>query len=1742
MHLSRLIKRDKGEALPASPEQPSSYTQYPASSSSPALPSMDVSNQTPVSSASSGTSHSMKSLYHTQVWVEHPSLGYAPGQIIREEPGQNGEALIVVEACDGYVCTVSKNHCTPVHPNSLLGVPDLLELGEFSLAALLHNIRVRYTRGEYYSSIGLPILISVNPYKPLPHLYDSSTRKKYQSAEFLLSSPPSSAKREPKSSSDRSNPKSASPNKNQKEKAAPLLFIDHPHLFGTAQMTYTSLVNNNQAQSIVVSGESGAGKTEATKILLRYFSELDDSLCKSPISSKALPPFSPTRSPMSITMSPNSSQFGKPQCQQETAVELHALRSNPILEAFGNAKTLRNDNSSRFGKFIQIWFEKKNMKRIRSARISHYLLEKCRLVSLHPHERNYHVFYALVYGGQRSHSDKLKRWGIDVASPNTKLSILGNDHRESLNIQRETETFCELETCLLSTGFTPEEIDGVFGLVAAMMLLFEVEFQPLQGLAAQKAQCSGNLPICELACGLDKLEKVIQLLQLDKIPPESRGTSPLEAVLELFQYKIIVDREKAGSWIYTKRDTAAATHVRDAIIKEFYSRLFDWLVKKINKTLCFKEEVEKERTLHDQASRKMSSMFQDFPMTLGSSQASGTSSYNTSMVSSKPFNPSLTTPKGLNDLNSSPAIGLLDIYGFEVFEGRNSFEQLCINFANEKLQQHFNHHVLSLEQKIYHNEGIDWSDILFTDNQHVIDALENSTYGVFFLLNTACYLNAADSYLLQEIERHGRKDVISLPTGKKTNMFMKKSFIVKHYAGPVQYNVEGFIEKNQDRLSPECEYFFQKASSHLIVKQLFAIQAVGPTRRYNWTNTVTQTFRFQLEELLTSLTKTTPTYVRCIKPNGLKAPHKFDSIDCMRQLKYAGLLESIRIRNSGFGVRCTFEEFLSKYAILDKNILTKWHKCCRNDPSIRVEKAEWCHEILSSVLPPTVELMQRRSRGTAVKSIPKRAWQLGQTRVFMKEEVQIHLEKDRAARFNQVVTRIQSIFRGYQARQAYEEAKRCIVVIQSYIRMHFARLEYFKLKQEHELRIRAANNMKRLLKGLKCRKRFLSLKRAVNIISSWYTFHLWIQYWRQQLSQRALLEDHLTSGGESNSCEANETSQHVVSEEGVDASGDVTEPGSIETMSSLPKKKEELVRRTSTGGASKASSKQGRSKDTDRSNKGYKGDGDDSHSEEDQVEEENTKSARTHGSSRYKTSEKKKRSVRALRLSDPPPVVPQAMERRRDGHGDLYKTFVALLHKYEKLTTEAPQLRAENKKLRDTIAEKERDEARLKEERVAFQKRVEELGRQSAEMEYKYNLQVDVMSSRLNVMQDARAQYDLIFDQLSKLRAECYYNQNSACHDINEIWRVITYCCNERDTIAAREETILKNYFSPILDSDNWDGSQAMPSSSYFPTRFPLPPLSSSTGWGMSTLSKPSMMAAQPMSHCSSSSRHMYRYPQLDSLGWTDGLEYPTSSLAPPSRHCYAHGGNMMSSEHDMLNPVTSARPLGSSALRGCDQQSSAGNGSYSSRYVGNSPTDIYGRNKQRFLNTLDLSSLTSNRGASADDLCDHQSATCVCVPKAEAMQAQNHRMSMQRGCNNPIPKLPKSARQTPTHRTSASLRLQMSGDMDGNVQAVTDRQSRRTKLDVGSETGSIKGPITSSPSSRATQTAAAPYMQLGGRPLGTSIAEDTTYGPRSNNRSGNTVQRAGIHGACLDYDDDDEDDFPLPPNIPFYEFLPQDD
>ncbi|KAH9729026.1 Myosin-6 [Citrus sinensis] len=499
------------------------------------------------------------------VWLEDPEVTWIDGEVVEVNGDQikvlcTSGKTVVVKACDVYPKDAEAPPC---------GVDDMTKLAYLHEPGVLQNLRSRYDMNEIYTYTG-SILIAVNPFRRLPHLYDSHMMAQYKGAAFGELS---------------------------------------PHPFAVADAAYRQMINEGISQSILVSGESGAGKTESTKQLMRYLAYM-----------------------------------GGRAAAEGRSVEKKVLESNPVLEAFGNAKTVRNNNSSRFGKFVEIQFDRSG--RISGAAIRTYLLERSRVCQVSDPERNYHCFYMLC----AAPPEDIQRFKL--GNPRT-FHYLNQSNCYELDGVNDSKEYIATRQAMDVVGISSDEQDAIFRVVAAILHLGNVEF-------AKGKEVDSSVPKDEKS--QFHLKTVAELLMCDAKALED----------SLCKREIVTRDETITKWL----DPEAAAVSRDALAKIVYSRLFDWLVEKINNSIG-------------------------------------------------------------QDPNSKSLIGVLDIYGFESFK-TNSFEQFCINLTNEKLQQHFNQHVFKMEQEEYSKEAINWSYIEFVDNQDILDLIEKKPGGIIALLDEAC--------------------------------------------------------------------------------------------------------------------------------------------------------------------------------------------------------------------------------------------------------------------------------------------------------------------------------------------------------------------------------------------------------------------------------------------------------------------------------------------------------------------------------------------------------------------------------------------------------------------------------------------------------------------------------------------------------------------------------------------------------------------------------------------------------------------------------------------------------------------------------------------------------------------------------------------------------------------------------------------------------------------------------------------
>ncbi|MCI4388069.1 hypothetical protein PGIGA_G00081280 [Pangasianodon gigas] len=682
---------------------------------------------------------------------------------------------------------------------------DLASLADLDEKSLLESLTTRFSHSHIYTYIG-DILVAVNPFKQLP-LYGKEVSEKYKCHE-----------------------KTALP----------------PHIFAIADRAYQSmlgrLATGPKNQCIVISGESGAGKTESTKLLLRQLMEL---------------------------------------CRANSQLEQQILQVNPLLEAFGNAQTVMNDNSSRFGKYIQLRFQNSSVK---GAKINEYLLEKSRVVHQDEGERNFHIFYCMLAG--ISSQDK-EMYGLLDPS---QYRYLNGQFGQGDMVQHWSEKYNEVSNAMDMVGFEEQEKVDMMTILAGILSLGNIMFEPTENEALKVSKTSqGWLKATAGQFGVQE-----------------------EDLMRCLTCTMSVTR---GESIHRFHNQQQAEDARDSIAKVVYGRVFGWIVSKINELLTHKLDTNVELS----------------------------------------------------------EIGILDIFGFENFSV-NRFEQLCINLANEQLQYFFNHHIFLMEQNEYKEEGIQWETITFKDNKPIL-----ATDGNFVdKLNSKFKANPH----FEVVRSHS------------------PLFTVVHYAGKVQYNASGFLEKNRDNIPANIRTLFINSVTPLL-SVLFAatISRTGtlmPRKAKvvnfvddNFNSTRKQSvgtqFKHSLAVLMEKMFAASPHFVRCIKPNGSKLPDQVDSKLIMDQLRYNGLLETIRIRREGFSWRPTFKEFAQRYNIL----LLK--------PDLPLDK-ESCMSILN-----TTEL---------------HGWRCGSSRLFFKYWHQDELAR-LLERLGKAAVVIQKNYRAVSCRKKY---------------------------------------------------------------------------------------------------------------------------------------------------------------------------------------------------------------------------------------------------------------------------------------------------------------------------------------------------------------------------------------------------------------------------------------------------------------------------------------------------------------------------------------------------------------------------------------------------------------------------------------------------------------------------------------------------------------------------------------------------
>ncbi|KAK7329658.1 hypothetical protein VNO77_23831 [Canavalia gladiata] len=805
----------------------------------------------------------------SHVWVEDPAQAWIDGEVSKI----NGEE-VHVRTTDGKTVVKSISKVFPKDNEAPPGgVDDMTKLSYLHEPGVLHNLATRYELNEIYTYTG-NILIAINPFQRLPHLYDTHMMEQYKGAGFGELS---------------------------------------PHVFAVADVAYRAMINEGKSNSILVSGESGAGKTETTKMLMRYLAYLG----------------------------------GRSGVEGRT-VEQQVLESNPVLEAFGNAKTVRNNNSSRFGKFVEIQFDNKG--RISGAAIRTYLLERSRVCQLSDPERNYHCFY-LLCAAPAEEKEKYK-----LESPSS-FHYLNQSNCYALDGVDDADEYLATRRAMDVVGISEEEQEAIFRVIAAILHLGNVEFEKGEEIDSsvikdEKSRFHLNTTAELLKCDAKSLEDA--LIKRVMVTPEEIITRTLDPV--------------------------AALGSRDALAKTIYSRLFDWLVEKINNSIG-------------------------------------------------------------QDPNSKSIIGVLDIYGFESFKF-NSFEQFCINFTNEKLQQHFNQHVFKMEQEEYTKEAINWSYIEFVDNQDVLDLIEKKPGGIIALLDEACmFPKSTHETFSQKLYQ----------TFKNNKRFIKPklsrtSFTISHYAGEVTYLADMFLDKNKDYVVAEHQDLLT-ASKCSFVAGLFPPSPEESSKSSKFSS-IGSRFKLQLQSLMETLNSTEPHYIRCVKPNNVLKPAIFENLNIIHQLRCGGVLEAIRISCAGYPTRRTFYEFLNRFGVLAPEVL---------DGNYDDKVA--CQMILDKM--------------------GMKGYQIGKTKVFLRAGQMAELDARRAEVLGNAARIIQRQIRTHIARKEFIELRQAAICLQSNLRGILARKFYEQLRREA-----AAVKIEKNFKGYIARKSYLTIRSSAIILQT----------------------------------------------------------------------------------------------------------------------------------------------------------------------------------------------------------------------------------------------------------------------------------------------------------------------------------------------------------------------------------------------------------------------------------------------------------------------------------------------------------------------------------------------------------------------------------------------------------------------------------------------------------------------------------
>lgn len=801
----------------------------------------------------------------------------------------------------------------------LIVMEDLCDLPFLHEPAILFNIRARHEEKLPYTRVG-EIVIACNPFQWIEGLYSDETRN-YYSNEIIW------------------------------KKGGQAMTKLKPHVYETASLAYRGLAIEGQDQSILVSGESGAGKTETVKIVMSHLASI--------------------------------SSAGDGASEHEKTVVQRVLDSNPLLEAFGNAKTVRNDNSSRFGKYIQLQFDVEDStaaaysgKSVPSCLLAGnacetYLLEKSRVVAHDAIERTYHIFYQILS------AEKEERIGIWKELENTTFDsfrYVGNTDTLKIEGRTDGQKWIYTRDALATIGVKGDRLLMLCRAVCVVMQLGNIAFD----------QDTNNDDACCIS-STDELNKLAGLM----------GVEAAVAQKALTTRTVTVGKEK-----YTvPLNVVDARDSCDAFAKEIFQQIFDWLVRTLNDATCAEKNY-----------------------------------------------------LSAEDVEDYGIVGLLDIFGFESFKV-NRFEQLCINYANEKLQQKYTIDVFQSVKEEYDFEGIQLSELKFEDNTEVLNLVEGKM-GVIAVLNEECRRPKGNDATFVSKLKTMNKDLSCLVSERLHRPY---EFAVEHYAGPVKYDATNFVQKNMDKIPNDLLDCASQSTNDIIAKELQA--AADGKAGGKSTVTVTTNFRQQLSSLMLNISKTRTRYIRCIKPNPEKEPFKMNLMSSMEQLRCAGVIAAVTISRMAFPNRLLHETASERFRCLSNTSVA-------SDAEEKKEDSSSLREFVEKMFTDLLKHMETTDDdGKSVKSFV-----CGKTRIYFKTGSLEYLEAERMIALGLLARQIQKIARRFVAYTKYMRLKRTAVMAQAWARRTIARNNYLRM-------IAAAIDLQCWTRCIIAKRKLLELKR-----------------------------------------------------------------------------------------------------------------------------------------------------------------------------------------------------------------------------------------------------------------------------------------------------------------------------------------------------------------------------------------------------------------------------------------------------------------------------------------------------------------------------------------------------------------------------------------------------------------------------------------------------------------------------------------